>query len=467
MKRAASFACGALVVLASACGSSTSEPLAAASRPDPLALTPVVDENPDPRIVEFRLEAREADKQFGSTPVSRVWTYNGTAPGPLVDAGVGDRLIVHFKNSLPEPTTVHWHGIRLPAAMDGTLAMQSPIPPGGEFRYEFVLKDAGLFWFHPHVRTDVQVEKGLAGVIRVRGADEPVVDDERIVVLDDVRLKDDGSFPTYLDDTSKMMGREGNTLLVNGVVNATIPVRAGATTRWRILNVANGRFFNLTIPGVTFRVIGTDGGFYGEPHDMDHLLVAPAERYDVVFQAPAEVGRELELRNDPYERGHESGLRAPMMVAKVRVDEDRIENPAPLPRPIQHITRLPDGPVDTPIVLNEATSPTGEILFTVNDAVYPNVPPVMVANGTIRVLEVKNASEMDHPFHLHGFFFQILARDGVPTSAADLVDKDTVVVPMMSTLKLVARFDEPGMWMYHCHINEHSEGGMMGEIHVE
>ncbi len=180
---------------------------------DPLALATLEDLNADPNILEVNLEAREADKQFGITPVTKVWTYNGTVPGPLLDVKVGDRLIVHFTNHLPEATTVHWHGVRLPAAMDGSLAMQAPIEPGGTFRYEFVLKDAGLFWFHPHMRTDVQIEKGLTGVIRVRGTEEPQVDEERVLVLDDVRLKEDGTFPTYLDDTSKMMGREGNTIL--------------------------------------------------------------------------------------------------------------------------------------------------------------------------------------------------------------------------------------------------------------
>ena len=126
------------------------------------------DQNPDPNVVEIDLEAKEAMKTYGTSPPTPVWTYNGLTPGPTIEAKVGDRLVVHFKNSLPESTTVHWHGIRLPAVMDGTVAMQSPIEPGGTFTYEFTLKDAGLFWFHPHVRSDLQVQKGLYGALRVR-----------------------------------------------------------------------------------------------------------------------------------------------------------------------------------------------------------------------------------------------------------------------------------------------------------
>jgi FtsP/CotA-like multicopper oxidase with cupredoxin domain len=447
------------------CGTTPEAPPPA--QEDPLALTTLEDLNADPNILEVNLEAREADKQFGTIPVSKVWTYNGTVPGPLLDVKVGDRLIVHFTNRLPEATTVHWHGIRLPAAMDGSLAMQAPIEPGGTFRYEFVLKDAGLFWFHPHMRTDVQIEKGLAGVIRVRGTEEPQADEERVLVLDDVRLKEDGSFPTYLDDASKMMGREGNTILVNGVTNATIPVTPGAAVRWRIVNVGNGRFFNLKLPGVNWWVIGTDGGLLPKPYQTDRLLIAPAERYDVMFIAPKTPNTEGELTSEAYERGHHSGERSPITVAKVRTRDVAAVQAKSLPTSFRDLVRLPDGLVDMPITLDEGSNDKGEMIFTVNGALYPNVAPFIVKNGATRVLEVKNASDMDHPFHLHGFFFQLLATNGVPTPSDRLANKDTIIVPGKTTLRLASHFDEPGMWMYHCHINEHAEGGMMGEIHVE
>lgn len=433
---------------------------------DPLALVPVRDENPDPNIVEVSLEAREGTLTYGASKPTPVWTYEGSVPGPFVDAKVGDRLIIKFKNSLPEPTTIHWHGIRLPAAMDGTMAMQSAIPAGGSFRYEFVFKDAGLYWYHPHVRSDLQVQKGLYGVIRVRGANEPTADAEHVLVLDDVRLKADGTLAEYLDDAAKMMGREGNTLLVNGKVDVSFDARRGANVRLRFVNVANGRFFNLRLPGHRWRVIGHDGGLLPTPYDSEHLLIAPGERYDVMLIPHGDPGAVLDLVNDPYERGHESGKRAPMNLARVRLTDEPPLEGRQLPSSFASIESLPAATKSIPIALNE-TMRNGELVFTVNDRVYPDVPPVMVERDGLRVLEVKNESEMDHPFHLHGFFFQLLEKNGVRQPLESMGNKDTIVVPAKAAMKLVAKFDEPGHWMYHCHILEHAEGGMMGEIHVD
>jgi FtsP/CotA-like multicopper oxidase with cupredoxin domain len=455
-------------VLAAAIGCGTSAPSSQSptAEADPLALVPVRDENPDPNVVEVSLEARESTKTYGTAAPTPVWTYDGSVPGPFIDAKVGDRVIIKFKSSLPEPTTIHWHGIRLPAAMDGTMAMQAPIPPGGSFRYEYVFKDAGLYWYHPHMRSDIQVQKGLHGAIRVRGANEPVVDQEHVLMLDDVRLKADGTLAEYLDDTAKMMGREGNTLLVNGTTDGTLAMRSGASVRLRLVNVANGRFFNLRLPGHTWRVIGTDGGLLAKPYDTEKLLIAPGERYDVMLIANGAPGSVVDLMNDPYERGHESGNRPPLVVAHVRFKDEPALTDRKLPDAFPGVAPLPPASKTVPIVLNEGQR-NGNLVFTINDAVFPDVPPVMVENGGLRILDVKNDSEMDHPFHLHGFFFQILEKNGVAQPLESSGNKDTVILPAKSSMKLVSRFDEPGHWMYHCHILEHAEGGMMGEVHVE
>lgn len=448
-------------ILVLACGSNT-QGSAAVAEP---ALTAATDENADPAVVEVSLVAGESFKNYTGRLETAVWTYNGSVPGPLIEGNVGDRLLVHFQNNLPEETTIHWHGIRLPASMDGTVAVQSPVPPGGAFEYEFELRDAGLFWFHPHVRSDVQVEKGLYGVIRVRGEDEPLVDDERILVLDDVRVLADGSLPTYLDDESKMLGRQGNILLVNGQPTPTFQWRAGALQRFQIVNVANGRFFNLSLPGYSWRVIGTDGGFIPRPYDTDHLLVSPGERYDVALVVTGEPGEEVTLMNDPYERGHDTGAEPPLLVARFVVsDEPKVVGHV-LPTTFPALERLPDGSTNHEMMLDEEIL-DGNLVFTINGQTYPNVPAVAVPAGEIRTLEVRNASKMDHPFHLHGSFFQVLSTNGVATPLEFLANKDTVIVPQMATLRLVSRFDEPGRWMYHCHIFEHAEGGMMGEIDV-
>lgn len=449
-----------------ACGSS--EKPASTEPNDPwgnAALSRASDLDSDPRIVEVSLEAREGKKRYAGAPLTPVWTYNGTVPGPLIEGNVGDELLVHFKNSLPEETTIHWHGVRVPAAMDGTAAMQAPVPPGGTFEYRFELKDAGLFWFHPHVRSDTQVRKGLYGVIRVRSPEDIVADHEGILVLDDVQVLPDGTLPTYLDDDSKMLGRQGNILLVNGQSMPTLRWRAGATERLRVVNTANGRFFNLALPGYTWRVIGTDGGFIPQPYDTDHLLVSPGERYDVMLIVKGSPGTEATLMNDPYDRGHDTGKEPPAPVAKFVVTSEPPLAGRTLPDAFPALERIEDGAPDSTIALDEGIQ--GEnLVFTINGATFPNVPPIQVPDGAVRRFEVQNKSEMDHPLHIHGTFFQILNRNGVPVPAAALANKDTVIVPQKSTLELAARFDEPGRWMYHCHVFEHAEGGMMGELDV-
>ena len=448
------------------CGSAS--PLNVIPEPSPEwpPLATVADEDPSDGTLAVRLEAAVATKTFAGTPPTNVWAYNGTVPGPLIDAAVGTELLVRFTNHLPEPTTIHWHGVRLPAPMDGTEAVQSPVQPGGTFEYRFVLQDRGLFWFHPHVRSDVQIERGLYGVIRVRGSDEPAADHQGVLVLDDVRVMADGTFPTYLDDNSKMLGRQGNVLLVNGKTMPTIPWRAGSIERLQIVNVANGRFFNLGLAGYTWHVIGTDGGFVSKPYNTEYLLIAPGERYDVMLIPKGAPQSEVTLITTPYDRGHHTDADPPLPLAKFRITDEAPLTPRDMPTSFAPLPPLPDGPIDETVVLGEGVQ-NGELGFTINGAMYPNVSPIAVAQGAIKRFEVVNDTEMDHPFHIHGVFFQNLATNGQPTAPDSIVAKDTIISPKMSTLKLVAHFEEPGAWMYHCHIPEHAEGGMMGEIHVQ
>lgn len=451
-----------LALVALSCSAST--PSLSESWSD-ISLTPISDESRDPNLTEISLEAREATKKYDGALATPVWAYNGTIPGPLIDLDVGQELLVHFKNSLPEETTIHWHGVRLPAEMDGTPRMQEPVPPGGSFEYRFTLKDPGLFWFHPHIRSDEQVEKGLYGVIRVRAPTEPESDEESIWALDDVSILPDGTLPTYLDDESKMLGRQGNTLLINGQATPRIRWRAGALQRLRIVNVANGRFFNLSLPGHLWRVIGTDGGLIPRPYDTERLLISPGERYDVMVVAEGAPGAELTLTNQPYERGHDTGKAAPMGLAHIVISDEAPLEGRKLPEEFADVERLEEGSDDVKLELNEKLV-GAELLFTINDATFPDVPVIDVPSGSVRRFAVTNSSAMDHPFHLHGTFFQVLTLNDEAVAEDRLANKDSVIVPQMSTLRFVARFDEPGGWMYHCHILEHAEGGMMGEVNV-
>jgi FtsP/CotA-like multicopper oxidase with cupredoxin domain len=175
------------------------------------------DLDPSDSVVEIALEAKPSEVELAPGRAARMWTYNGVLPGPRIEARVGDTVRIRFKNSLPEPTTIHWHGLRVPAAMDGTAVAQSPVPPGGEFIYEFTVPDAGTFWYHPHIRSNEQVERGLYGAFVVRGDNEPTTTTDRTVVLDDL-LVDPATWALEPFDAMQqaMVGREGNLILANG-----------------------------------------------------------------------------------------------------------------------------------------------------------------------------------------------------------------------------------------------------------
>ena len=423
-------------------------------------LTAAKDVDPAPAVIRVALTAKVARVQFGSAPPTEAWTYNGTVPGPLIEARVGDRLTVDFRNELPEATTIHWHGVRVPNAMDGVPLMMEPIQPGATFTYEFTLKDPGLFWFHPHMRADIQVQRGLYGVLRVRGDDEPAADTERILVLDDLKLKDDGSISEYLDDTSAMAGRQGNTLLVNGVVHPVFTFPAGGVARLRIVNTANARYFRLGAEGIQFVVTGTDGSRYAASFQTSEVMLVPGERVDVSFRVPA--SGDIELMTLPYERGHDTGKVGPLPLATLRAVKGNAA--AALPEVSTTLERL--APTGTPfrIVLREARE--GDVVrFFVNDQQWPAVDTWQAARG-VQSFEVVNESEMDHPFHLHGFFFQVMSRDGIDEDPVRLVWKDTINVPAKSRFTAAVRFDEPGVWLYHCHILEHAEAGMICSVTV-
>ena len=189
-------------------------------------------------VVQITLEASEFDWSFTPGRPTRAWGYNGQVPGPVIEARVGDVLEIEFTNRLPEPTTIHWHGLRLPASMDGTEMVQKPVAPGDTFTYRFLLPDAGTFWYHPHINEVEQLERGLYGAIVVRGESEPELDAERVLVLDDVALDRSGQLRTPGWWLEQHDGRQGNTLLVNGRQTPELSIAAGQIERWRVVNAS-------------------------------------------------------------------------------------------------------------------------------------------------------------------------------------------------------------------------------------
>ena len=442
-----------------------------ADRTDDLAIPTLTDVNPDPSVVEVQIVATSATIEYLPGKVANVWAYRdgavanstGHVPGPMLVANRGDQVIVHFKNELPEPTTLHWHGIRPPIEADGSTSSQSPIPPGGTFDYRFRVEDSGSFWFHPHVRADQQIEKGLYAPLVVRGTESITVATDRYLVLDDVKLNADGQLSTETDAMDLMMGRQGNVLLVNGKRGATLEVSAGSRERWRLVNAANGRFFKLRLANHRFQVIGTDGGLLPRPYSTETLLIAPGERYDVLVTFEASEGTRAALETLHYDRGHhipDPGPK-PLMDVVYRAASQAAELTVPAGPPIEPLPVTARTPVRR-FVLAEFEARDGT-RFSINNEFWPFNNAIHVTKGALEVWEIVNDAEMDHPFHLHGMFFQVL-KNGVPDTS--LGWKDTVNVPQKSSLRFAVRYDALGMWMFHCHILEHAEHGMMGDLMV-
>lgn len=438
-----------------------------------LALPRAVDLNADPNVLEINLEARVANVELTPGKLTAMWTYEGGLPGPLIRAKVGDRLIVHFKNSLPEGTTIHWHGLRIPAAMDGALTHdQSPIAPGATFDYDFILPDAGTFWYHPHFDSAAQLGNGLYGPLMVDDPTEPAaLGDEVVMVLSDASVNAEGTLEPADSggNFGTLFGREGNALLVNGRVNPTLHARAGLRQRWRLINAARSRYFQLSLAGHDFTRIGGDGGFIERPEVQSTVLLAPAERADVLVEPGSAAGEQiaegLTLRWLPYDRGFGTAYNRPEEdVLRIRFnDEAPAQSPelSGLGRKIPAMDIATATPVDISLTLTIADD--GTLAMGINGVPFSEAGHLSARVGERQVWTVRNTFEWDHPFHLHGFFFQVLDVNGIAPAVREW--KDTANVPVDGQMRFVVDFDDrPGMWMFHCHILDHAEVGMMGMI---
>lgn len=436
--------------------------------PDPASAAPLArftDMNADPRVVEVTLEARPGMWELSPGRSVRAMTYNGSVPGPLLEARVGDTVVVHFTNRLSEPTTIHWHGIRLPSDMDGSPHSQPPVAPGGSFEYRFTVPDAGLFWYHPHVNESVQMEQGLYGAIVVRGASEVEADAETVLILDDLLLGPDGQIAPTGDLNEQHTGREGGLLVVNGRAGVTLPTRSGQRQRWRIVNAGSARFYRLALADHAFTLIGTDEDLLSAPRIERELMVVPGDRVDVLVDETAPPGTRSELRNLPYDRGHGGGITVAETVLALQASSEApvIALPAvQWNRPIQQLNA--DGATPYEVRFNEHIDRVaGRVVFTINDRTFPDVPDVTARVGETQVWDLVNESEMEHPFHLHGFFFHVLTRNGVREASPSW--EDTMQLRGHERVRIAFRPDDRlGHWMYHCHMLEHVTNGMMATM---
>lgn len=434
---------------------------------DDLELNIPIDSNPDPDIIEIAFDARLTNIEFMPGFESEAWTYGGTVPGPVIHAKVGDRVIVNFTNHLPEATSIHWHGMRVPNDMDGVPGVtQDPIAPGESFRYDFIARDAGTFWYHPHINSSAQVGWGMYGAVVVEDPDDPAVfGDDVLLVLSDISLTDAGEFLPADNggEFGDLFGREGSVLLVNGRVRPTLKARVGKPQRWRVINAARARYYNIRMPGHTLTRLGGDNGLAARSEETYSTVIVPGERADLVFTPGGEPGSSDVLEWVPVDRGFSSTFnraREPMMNIEI-VDLPAVE-PAPVPVELRRIEPIDvAGAVEQTLDMTIETDFRNQVVMGINGVPYWDVVPIEARTGQTHIWHLTNATSFAHPFHLHGYFFQVLDDSRIPEW------KDTVDLPAESELSIAIRFDErPGIWMYHCHILDHAESGMMGQVRV-
>jgi FtsP/CotA-like multicopper oxidase with cupredoxin domain len=500
------------------------------------------DINPDPNIVEVTLVASESYVEFAPGVNTTVWAYNGATPGPTIEGKVGDKLIVHFFNILPEETTIHWHGVKVPANMDRSHIAQKAVAPGGYFRYEFDLLEASTFWYHPHIRANEQVEKGLYGALVVRDPDEDqrlgLPEREHVLLLDDVLLDENGQvaepYPREPlgNALTQVNGREGNTLLVNGRASATGFIQRGVPHRLRMVNTSNTRFMRVSIRGHRMWRIGGDGGLLESPvailpvELIRGILLTPGERADVVFTPNGEGPVYVEWHDIARGRhtasyrwdgtiglGHEhdDGLYPPQTLLTFELLGDQ-EGPEYVPP--QHLRDIEVIDTDQAgqIVVtfgHTFPDPNGDITFFAAMKDGMPLPFVMVTQddapvavvGETYVITVNNLTGGDHNFHIHGFQFQWIETELLDSGnlsnnyvvpAHYLEWKDTILIPRRpgargtsrTITRLAVRIDDTGReglieafgkepgedtsggWLFHCHLLEHSNRGMMNFLQV-
>lgn len=436
--------------------------------PELLDPTPARDTNPDPDIVEVSLVATTGTVEYLPGRPAHVWAYRDAAvqgsapqvPGPLIEAKLGDLVRVHLVNELAEGTSLHMHGARLPAPMDGS---HDAVFPGDGFDYQFVAQDAGALFYHPHMSPDEQIERGLYGPILVRSGPTPRAVGERVLVLDDVKLGADGDLAGEWTEDDIAHGRRGNVVLVNGRPSPTLRAAAGERQRWHLVNASNGRYFHLAVHGHRFEIIGWDSGAVGVPYEADTLLVAPGERFDVLMELHGAAGDLLDVQSLPYDRG-EGLVEDEQVVFRVGLESGTEADAAPASIDVIAPLEPAAGSAVRSFVLTEDVDGKYGPQFFINGEFWPFNTPIDGALGALEVWQVQNDSAGDHPFHLHGMRFQVLSRDGQVEPR--LGWKDTVNIRGGQGVRFAVRYEAEGMWMYHCQIPEHAERGMIGEIDV-
>lgn len=421
------------------------------------------DLDPSDETAVFSLAARTGTTTFFPGKSTPTMGYNGSYLGPVLKVHRGEEVRIDFANELTDATSVHWHGLEIPGTVDG--GPHQPIGAGATWNPVFTIdQPASTLWFHPHVmgNTATQVYAGLAGLILVEDEvsqsmdlpDDYGVNDIPLIVQDR-SFNADGSF-LYFDNM--MDGAVGDYLMVNGAITPHLEVKQ-IKMRFRLVNGANASnyLFNLS-DGKSFVQIASDGGFLEAPVPMTELFLSPGERAEILIDFSGyDKGQTVELRTG----------REKMMTFRIG---DKAEDPTTVPEELTVIQPLDESAVTATKTIRldgmgHMVSLNGRQFDM--DRIDDNV-----RLGDTEIWEITTSRQMmmgssGHPFHIHGTQFQILSRNGRTPPANERGWKDTVFVEAGETVRLIVRFRFAGLYMYHCHILEHEEAGMMGQLEVK
>lgn len=459
----------------------------------------------------------------------RMLAYDGSVPGPVFRVPQGAQVRLRLHNLGDTETSLHTHGVRLKNAFDGVPGLTQRAQGIGEtFEYRLEFPDAGVYWYHPHVRTDYAVASGLYGAVVVTPADAaywPPVNREIVLALADVALDPAGDRTPFFEGVvdHALMGRYGDTLLVNGESDYRFAAKRGETVRLYLTNAANARIFKLAVPGVRMKQIGADLGRYSKEAWVDSVVLAPGERrvVDVLFDKPGRYPLQHLTPGKTYRLGTVTvGKRAVKRTyarefSKLRVPGlDAGNGAAPQPffeaapskylnltLQIDHASmeggaghahglhRMPDGTLMSHAEMGEDPPGGGieweDTMAAMNRASTSKTVLWKMADGAsgkenmaidtwnfnrgekikIRIFNDPDAAHpMQHPIHFHGQRVLVLATNGV--SNTNPVWRDTVLVPQGASVDILLDASNPGKWMAHCHILEHAESGMMLSFQV-
>ena len=414
-----------------------------------------------------------------------VWAFDGGVPGPALRVRRGEPLSLRLVNALEQPTSVHWHGVRVPWGMDGVAGLtQAPVAPGEHFDIDFVPPDAGTYWYHAHANTPEQVGRGLYGPLVVEEESPIAVDRELLWMLDDWRLAPDA---TIVEDFRRGHdlshgGRLGNTVTVNGRLRPPVRVRSGERVRLRLVNAANARQFALTFGKLPVRVIAIDGQPV-RPHVPTGPVALPsAGRVDLVVDLLAAPSTTIDVVDtyygDPIVVGSlalDAGAPRRAETPDTPIDLGRPSLPEPiLARALEHEIRMSGGAMGGmrgARVKGEWQDARALVraghFWALNELVgtgYDVEPLVEVERGRTVKLTLVNDTAFVHPMHLHGHHMKLLSVNG--RRPAGTIWHDSVSVAPRERIEVAFVADNPGTWLFHCHVLEHHAAGMGALVRV-